>query len=179
MGAVAKFFHVMALLAKAESTYGTGVALSAATDAIKMFNKDRKGAPLRYAYLYDGANGPTIGALGQRKRIAPSGLSLRGPLPFQFKGPGVAYSASVVSSLHTLLKAAGYTATLDSTAAAEKYTYAPTASDQMGTSLSAELYARGQKASAVGVIGSIKCDAPDLSPPTWMFDFNGIGTLPD
>lgn len=177
--APAKLLHILGLLWKEEATYGTAIALTAGTDGAQLYYKDRNvGAPLQYAYLYDGNIGPSIGALGNLKRIGPSGLSLKGPLPFLMRTSGAAYSAAVVPSLHRPLKASGFDATVDITGGAEKWTYSPTAGGSTFTSLTANLYTRGEKLIAIGVVGSIKLDAPDLAPPVWSFDFNGIGTLP-
>lgn len=179
MPAIAKFIHVIAVELKEETVYGTSVApLSSATDGVQLFLKQRTGVLVKFPYAFNGDLGPTIGSLGRRKQIAPSALALTVDLPHIFRGAGAAYSASIVPSPHRLLKACGYTATVDVTGGAEKWTYAPTSSATQGTSLTGEFYARGQKAIGAGLIGNLKLDASDLSPPLFTASLSGIGTLP-
>jgi hypothetical protein len=177
---LAKILHIMGLLAKEETTYGTPVALAGATDGIQLQYSDRYvGAPMEFDYAADGELGPSVSALGTVIGVPPSGYSIRGPLPFRMRPGGAAYSASVLPSGHRMLKAAGLTATLDATGGSEKYTYAPTAPGVTFTSLSAEMYTRGEKVPVAGMIGSLKFDAPDTKPAIWTLDnASGIATLP-
>jgi hypothetical protein len=176
--AAAKVLHVLQCQAKVEATQNTAIALTPAQDGLQLYYKDKKGAKLSYKYLYDGDMGPNVGSLGRAKRVTPSGIEITGGLPFVFRGSGAAYSASVVPSFHTWLKASGYTAVVDITGGAEKWTYTPTVAGSTVSTLTMELYERGMKYAAAGVMGSVKVDAPDLAPPIWMFDVHGIGTLP-
>lgn len=179
MAAPAKLLHVIGLLMKEESSYGTAVALATTADGIQLQFKDRfVGAPLQIGYAFDGNLGPSVSNLGQVAQVAPSGRSVQGDLPVRSRPGGAAYSASVLPSLHRLLKAAGFDATLTTTAGSEKYTYTPTAPGATFSSLCAELYGRGEKWAVAGIVGNIKFDAPDPAPPIWMFGLNGLLTLP-
>lgn len=175
MPAPSKLIHVIGLLAKPESVYGTPVALDEDEDGQLMAMDSRDyGAPLTIAYTDDGDLGPAVGELGRIRRVGPIGRSATIPIPMHFRGAGAAYSASAVPSVHSLLKACGFDATLDDTEAAEKYTYAPTAAGSVGTSLTMECYARGEKYPLAGVIGNFSIEAPNGKPPKWMFDFSGL-----
>jgi hypothetical protein len=175
MPAPAKVLHVLGLMAKEEATYGTPVALAGATDGVQLQYPDRNiGAPLRISYDFDGDLGPSVASLATIKRVAQSGRSVAGPLPTRARPGGAAYSASVVPSVHRLLKAAGYDATLDATGGAEKYTYAPTAPGPAFTSLTSELYTRGEKWPVTGLISDLKIDFANPAPPIWTFDIMSI-----
>jgi hypothetical protein len=181
MPAPGKLVHTIAVLLKEESTYGTPVALAAATDAFQMFYDGRDfGAPLNIAYAEDGDLGVPVGELGRLKRVTPSGRSATLQLPSLFRGGGAAYSASVLPSIHRLMKAMGFDATLDATGGAEKYTYAATAAGGVGTSLTMEAYARQipggnvEKFPLTGAIGTFAIEAQNAKPPRWMFDLSSL-----
>ncbi|HEY9229344.1 MAG TPA: hypothetical protein VIP11_22035 [Gemmatimonadaceae bacterium] len=177
MPAVEKVVQILGLLAKPEAVYGTPVALSAATDGLQMQFADRNvGAPLEFDYAFDGNLGPSVSNLGNVAGVAPSGLSLRGSLPFRCRTGGAAYSASVTPSLHNVFKASGFDAAVVTTVSAEKWTYSPTAAGVTFTSLCAEMYARGEKWAVAGIIGNLKMDAPDTKPGIWTFDLVGLPT---
>lgn len=175
MAAPAKLLHVLGLLLKEEATYGVGVSLAAATDGVQLQYKDRTtGAPMTFDYAFDGDIGPSVSNLGQVANVAPSGLSITGDLPTRARPAGVAYSASVVPSIHRPLKASGFDATVTTTASAEKWVYTPTAPGPVFTSLSGSLYSRGELMPAIGLLCSLKIDFSDPSPPIWTFGTKGI-----
>lgn len=175
MPAPTKLVHVVGILAKPESVYATPVSLSNSADGQLMAMDSRDyGSPLTIAYAEDGDIGPAVGELGRIRRVKPSGRSATIPVPMHFRGGGAAYSASVLPSVHTLLKACGFDSTLDATGGSEKYTYTPTAAGGVGTSLTLECYSRGEKYPLAGVIGNFSIEAPNAKPPKWMFDFSGI-----
>lgn len=175
MPAPAKLLHVLGLLAKEESTYGTAVSLTTTADGVQLQYKDRNvAAPMMLDYAFDGALGPSVGNLGQVQRVAPSGLSVSGDLPTRARPGGAAYSASVVPSIHRLLKACGYDATVTTTASAEKWVYTPTAPGASYTSLCSSLYTRGELWTAAGLLGSLKMDFSDPAPPIFSFGLKGI-----
>lgn len=180
MAAPAKLLHVIGLLLKEETNYGTAVSLTTTADGVQMQFTDKfVGAPLTIAYADDGDLGPSVSNLGKVAPVAMSGRSISGPLPFRSRPGGAAYSASVKPSLHMLLKAAGFDAALVTTASSESYTYTPTAPGSTFTSLCGSLYARGELWSLIGAIGNIKFDAPNTKPPIWTFDLSGlVSSLP-
>lgn len=151
---VAKNRNQWALLAKLEGSYGGGGVLAAASDGILVTEPPM----VDLDYAHDGTrNGSWPG--GNAKRVAKSGRYGTLPVATEFTGAGSAYSASAVPNIHALLRALGYSATLDATAAAEKYTYAP------GTpgSLVLDAYAAGEKRTLKGVYGqslAIAADGP-------------------
>lgn len=178
-GTPAKLLHVLALLAKEETTYGSAIALTTTADGVQLQYKDRhQGAPMTFKYAYDGALGPSVGALGQVKRVSPSGYSIEGDLPTQCRPGGAAYSAVVVPSIHRLLKAAGFDATVNTTASSESWTYTPTQSTTTFTSLSLGLYTRGELWAIAGGIMGCKFDFANPAPPIFTFPTRGIATLP-
>lgn len=175
-----KLLQVMGLLLKEETTYADGTTtLSNTTDGLQLQYPSRyQGAPMEFDYANDGDLGPSVSALGQTARVGPTGFSIRGPLPFRFRGGGVAYSASVVPSFHRALKVSGFTATLDSTAGTEKWTYTPTPAGTGYASAASEMYTRGEKWPVIGLLGNVKLDAPDTKPAIWTLDAMGIASLP-
>lgn len=179
MAAPAKLLHVIGLLCKEESTYGTAVSLTTTADGVQLQYKDRnQGAPMEHDYAFDGGLGPSVSNLGQVARVASSGFSVKGDLPTRARPGGTAYSASIFPSIHRLLKAAGFDAALTTSVGSEKWLYTPTAPGNGYTSLTMGLYTRGELWSAAGVIGNLKFDATDPAPPIFTFNAMGIATLP-
>lgn len=171
----AKLLHVIGLLAKEESTYGTPVSLTTTADGVQMQYKDHKvAAPMSIDYSFDGDIGPSISNLGQQPRVSPAGRSVKGDLLFRSRPGGAAYSASVVPSLHRIFKASGFDAAVTTGAGVEKWTYTPSAPGVIGTSLTLGLYTRGELWSVAGAVGSLKFDAPDPAPPVWTWGAMGI-----
>lgn len=130
-----------ALLLKAEGAYNAGATVAAATDAILL----KEPVVAMPKFLNDGSRGSNPGNAGKRKPVKPSGRYTEFEAKIEARGAGVAYSASVKpNDHHVLLMAAGHSATVDVTAGAQKWTYAPVSSAY--TSLAGEGYARGEKA---------------------------------
>ncbi len=173
--APAKLLHVIGLLAKEESTYGTAVSLTTTADGVQLQYKDRnQAAPVTIDYSFDGDLGPSVSALGQQLQVSPAGRSVKGDLPTRARPGGAAYSASVQPSIHRLLKASGFDATLTTSVGSEKWTYTPSLPGIIGTSLTLGLYTRGELWSIAGAVGSMKFDAPDPAPPIWTWGMMGI-----
>jgi len=169
MPAPAKLSQILALLGKEESTYGSAVALSTTADGIQLQfdNRDYPWATLNYAY--DGDLGPSVGNLGTVLRAGKAGRSITYEAPTRAKGGGAAYTASVLPSVHRLLKAAGFDAALTTTTGSEKYVYTPSAPGTTYTSLTLNAYARGELLAAVGAIADLNIDFPNGGPPLWRF----------
>lgn len=175
MPAPAKLLHVLGLLAKEESTYGTAIALATTSDGVQLQYSDNFiAAPFTIDYAFDGDLGPAVATLGNIKRVAPSGRSIKGDLPTRARPAGAAYSASVVPSIHKLLKSAGFDAAATTTTSSEKWTYTPTAPGATFTSLTEELYTRGEKWPVVGVVSDLKIEFANPAPPIWTFMQQGI-----
>lgn len=179
MAAPAKTVEVGGLLLKVETTYGTYTAPSASTDGVLLALRDRfgLGAPARLNYAGTGEAGLNPGNIGPKKRQAMSGRSLTMPTPHEFKGAGAAYSASVVPSCHTLLRAAGFSAAVTTTASAERWDYTP---HVPGTydSVSGLLYARRESWTFSGGLFNWGFQADGPVAPLHTFDLSAIGALP-
>lgn len=179
MPAPAKTVEVGGLLLKVETTYGVDAVPVAGSDGVQMHLTDRfaLGAPARLAYRGDGSAGLNPGNIGPRRRQAKSGRSLTMPIPHQFKGPGVAYSASVFPSFHTLLRGAGFSAAVTTTSGSEKWTYTPNVPGTFD-GLSGIAYARRESWSFVGGLLNWNFSADGPVAPTHTFDLQAIGALP-
>lgn len=175
MPAPAKLLHVLGLLAKEEATYATAVSLTTTADGVQLqYSDNYVGAPFTIDYAFDGDLGPAVATLGTIKRVAPSGRSIKGDLPVRARPGGAAYSATVVPSVHRFLKSAGFDATVTTTTSAEKWVYTPTAPAAAMTSLTEELYTRGEKWPVVGIMSDLKIDFANPAPPIWTFSQQGI-----
>jgi len=174
MPAPAKLTQIAGLLGKEETTYGTAVSLTTTADGIQMQFDNRDLPWVTLNYVFDGDLGPSVGNLGTVLRAAKAGQSASFEVPTRAKAAGTAYSASVVPSIHRLLKAAGFDAAVTTTASSEKWTYTPTAPGTTYTSLTAELYGRGEKVPLTGVIADWSFDAPNAGPPTHRFPMQGL-----
>jgi hypothetical protein len=166
-----------ALLIKAESSYGAGGSVSAATDGILVCQ------PIQPTinYLHTGERRTPPGMAGYMRRVTPAAAELAFSFQHEAKGAAAAYSASVFPSLHRALLAAGFDGAVTLTGGSEKWDYTPTPVTGTPTSLLAELYANGEKYPATGVLLNLESiDFSDLGPPLWTFSARGIkGTFAD
>ena len=171
MGYPAKLLNTKALLAKLEATYGTAIAVTSTADGQLLALGDRTQAIVTPNWVYDGAVGPAPGNLGMLKRVAAVGRSATITVPMRAKGAAATYAATVLPNIHTMLKICG----MDSTLNSGTYTYTPTPDSITYSSATMEAYARGQKWTSRGVIGSFSIDAPNAGAiPLWTFDCRGI-----
>jgi hypothetical protein len=174
-GSPAKLLHVLGLLAKIESTYGTFVAPSTTSDGVQLQYKDRVvAAPASIDYAFNGDLGPSVSALGQVANVAASGRAFKADFPMRSRPAGVAYATATIPSIHNLLKIAGFDATVTTSIGSEKWTYTPTAPGNGYASASMGLYCKGELWNAAGVIANLKFDAPDPAPPIWTASCMGI-----
>lgn len=170
----AKTMNIKAVLAKLEASYGAGATLSTTTDGHLLSLSDRNAAIGTLAYAYDGALGSNAANQVGLPRVAPSGRSVQAGLPFRVKPGGAAYSASVMPSINTWLRAAGFGSTLVTTSGSESYTYAPQTDADGFASLGLELYQRGEKWTVKGGLCNWSYQAGDLGVPLHTFDVQGI-----
>lgn len=179
MAAPAKTVEVGGLLLKVESVYGTYTAPSTSTDGVLLSLRDRfaLGAPATLNYAGTGDSGLNPGNIGPKKRQAMSGRSLTMPTPHEFKGSGAAYSASVVPSCHALLRAAGFSAAVTTTASNEKWDYTPHVPGTFD-SVSGLLYARRESWTFSGGLFNWSFQADGPVAPLHNFDLSAIGILP-
>ncbi|MCC7132480.1 MAG: hypothetical protein IT352_07545 [Gemmatimonadales bacterium] len=165
--------QILGLLGKEETTYGSAVALATTADGIQLQFENRDYPAITMDDAYDGDLGPSVGNLGNVLRAAKSGRSWTYDAPTRAKGGNAAYSASVLPSIHRLLKASGFDAALTTTTGSEKYDYTPTAPGTTYTSLTTNLYAHGVLYAGVGVLADWSWEAPNNGPPTHRFKLNG------
>ncbi len=173
-------FHgnILGHLCKEESTYGTAIAVSGATDGVQPYFTDRNGIPVTLNYLFDGTIGPAPGNDGMLRRAPPFGGAVQYDLPFYFKGAGAAYSASVFPLLHKMWKACGLDAAGSFVGGSEKWTYTPTPVGTIPTSLTQELYTEELKVPLTGALGSWKFSGDTSGPLKHTFSLMGIkGTV--
>lgn len=152
------------VLAKTEAPYGTFANPAAATDGIIVVARP----DVEMDWAFDGARAhPTL------KRVSKSGRFHKLALVQEPAGPGSAYAAANLPNINTLMRMAGFDVTVDTTAGAEKATYAPTApGSYVGGSL--EVYNRGQKYQVAGAYAQLKIELEAGGVPKFTFDAQGI-----
>lgn len=176
--------NVYDMQAKVETTYGVDSAPSPATDGVYL-QYDAEDVPeiIAEEIEYRGELGPNSVGLGPNRRVAFSGRGASFPAGMYFRGGGAAYSASVVppNGFHAFMKAAGFTATVDTTAASEKWTYAVTADSTTPTSLTCYGWCAQslgastlERVKALGVLASLDIAGNDQKPPKFTFNAKGI-----
>jgi hypothetical protein len=140
MPELAKSPRILGLLGKVEASYNAGATLVAGTDGIQMADTPA----MTLAYGYDGSRPAPPGTMGSQRRAAPNGRTASVPFKAEVKGAGAAYSASVLPSIHTLLRICGFDDTLTTTAGVEKHAYTPTPGPTGYGSGAFSAYARGE-----------------------------------
>lgn len=163
-----------AFMGKIETTYGTPIALSAAADGILL--DDFADVDVS-EFLNDGVRANAPGGT-PRRRVKPSGRIGKINAVAKAYGGGAAYSATVVPSIHTLLRVCGLEAAVTLTGGSEKWTYTPEIGPTGLDSGTFEYYEGGQKYPIAGAYSSfgVGVDGPDV--PAWDFDLLGLGTTP-
>jgi hypothetical protein len=161
---------IYGLLAKKETTYGTFVAPSVATDGVPVAEFPE----VTPGYGIDGARGPAPGTSGQLRRTAPQAPIVTGtPFKIESRGAGAAYSGAVVPPEHAILQACGLDAVGSFTGGAEKYTYTRTPGPGGYSSVSLELYTEGEKIPVNGVYGDLVYEVENGRPALWTIDWKG------
>lgn len=161
------------VLGKLEGSYNEGIATTAPAAASDgLLPEEEFVATLES--IHSGEREADAGAGGRYKRAPASGRVGTFTLPVVARGAGSAYSATVVPpELHTLLRVAGHSATLDATTGAEKYTYAP--DRDAADSAAFELYGRGQKWPLTGVLATMGFEVEAGGFLRFSFDAQGVG----
>jgi hypothetical protein len=168
-GEAGKLIKVFGMRAKLETTYAQGVVL-APTDAILL----AENPIFKIGYAHDGTRALPPGTMGFQNRVAPSGRIAEGPLKFEPRGAGAAYSASVLPGVHTLLRAAGLDAVITTTLGLEKVAYTPTPGPQSFASVQLDLFSRGQQYSLNGVYGDMSFGAVGPTVPVLEIPIKGL-----
>lgn len=149
-----KLITIFGLLFKEEASYGAGGILAAATDGIQLAELPE----LNPEWANTGERVAPPGTLGYQRRVTPSGATVQFPLRIEPKGAGAAYSASVVPNIHRLLKACGFDAVLTASVGTEKWAYSFLPSQDAPISGVAELYGRGEKYPATGILLDLEAE---------------------
>lgn len=165
-----KLANLSALLVGTEATYGVAATLAATSHGTLLALSDRHQAIFTANYNHQGDLGPAPGNLGMLKRVAAVGRTASGTIPMRFRGAGTTYAATVLPSLHTMLKISGF----DSTLASGAYTYTPTADSLTYSSATMEMYQRGEKWTLIGALCSAGFDLGGAGVPIWQFETQGI-----
>ena len=169
--AAPKLLNTWGLTGKLETTYGT-LDAPADTDGQLVVEVPE----ITETPIHDGARvGRGAGSGGNIRRVAQSGFENAFEAIMEAHGGGVAYSASVLPSVHLMLLIAGFAGTLDATPGTEFYSYAPESGPSGFDSASFHNFVRGQQAVTRGAYVaemSIEADGPVV--PTWTFGVRGI-----
>jgi hypothetical protein len=164
----------LGLLVKKESTYGTPNVPSAVTDGVQLADvpNDEEG------YLYGGPRADQQAGLNKLQELPRNGryVDLSNIL-LEVKGSGAAYSASVKPNcnISALMQAGGFDETVVTTGGSESVAYTPTAVTGAMASLTAELYARGEKWPLAGMYTDHVFRMKDGGPA--FFEFSGRGLV--
>lgn len=135
------------LLALVEASYGAGGTLLPASHGVRVYEDPEA----TVEYDYDGRrNGKQPATAGMALNVPPSARFSNVPVAAEVHGGGAAYSASVVPSIHTLLRLCGMDAAL---VASTSYTYTPSHEANGYASGALEVYRRGQLYGLNGVYG--------------------------
>lgn len=165
-----KPFFAIGLLGKKEASYNAGGSLSAATDGLLLDEPVKIAA----SYAYDGGRPAPPAILGSQRRVSPAGRVVALSPKFSAKGPGIAYTASVLPNIHVPLQIAGFDAAVDVTGGAEKVTYTPTPITGTHSSMVASVYGRGQLYPVQGIFSDLTITADGPVVPTWEFAMQGL-----
>jgi hypothetical protein len=134
-----KTLTVYKLLAANETTYGTPVAVTDASNAIQVAER----MTIDTEYGSTGDRPPPPGTAGEQIGLAPQGAFYQPTIKIEDKGAGAAYSSSVFSrDSHVLLQACGFDATGSFSGGTEKYTYTPTPAGSAMKSFNYEAYGK-------------------------------------
>jgi len=158
------------LLAKVETTYNTDAAPAANTDAVLVENLN---------WSFEGARmherKPIRSSIGKLQQVF--GGTLRSvSFDVELKGPGAAYSASVVPEIGVLLRGCGMAETIDTTAGSETVTYQP--ASQNHDSLTLYYYQDGQLVILTGCRGNVQFSLEGGAPAKASFTFTGHSNAP-
>lgn len=168
---------VIGMLLKLEASYAAGGSVAAGSDGFLLAEP----AVPTLEYLHDGAHAAPPAITGFQRRVAPSGEQFSVPVKHEAKGPGAAYSASVLPTPHIPLRIAGFDAAVDTTGGAEKVTYTPTPGAVGFGSALAEFYARQQKWPGTAIYATLdRITAEGPVVPMWEFTLHGLpGAIAD
>lgn len=153
-----------------ESTYGTAIT---ATTAIQM-----AGLPdLTPGFAYDGERPQPPGSTGRSRTAPVSGKTGAMTVQVEGKGAGTTYTTAVfVPSIHNLLLASGFDASL----AGGAYTFSPSPLPTGYDSLSLDCFTRGEKFPLSGVYADMAIVFENAAPALFEFSVQGIlGTETD
>lgn len=142
------------LLAKIEATYGTDSVPVAGTDGVRITGP-RLWPTIRVANEWENLRDDTAtGTIFGARAAPPRGRAVTLEIPWEIKGPGVAYSASVKPEASPLLRASGHVEAGSFGAGVEKYDYTP--ANQLHESATIYAYGGGHLFKVVGCRGILR-----------------------
>lgn len=163
------------MVAVESGSYGSGLpALAIATDGFHVVEAPDPVPEYQHGGEIEGRSTTGYATLANTNA---SGLAYAANLVHLFRGAGVAYSASVFPTIHTLMRLLGMSASVTTTPGSERWRY-ENISDAFPSGV-AELYAAKEKYALKGLYAqSLEIAAPGPVVPRWTFGIRGIGTLP-
>jgi hypothetical protein len=162
----------VSLMVKKEVTYGTPIALTAATDGITLADIPTHDE----SYLFDGKRMGQQEGLNAMQDLPKNGrLMDLGNILCEAKGAGAAYSASNKTNVTPFLVASGMDETLTVTPGTEKQEFVPTGPATAMSSLTAELYDQGEKLPLAGMYFDHVLRLKNGGPALW--EINGRGMV--
>lgn len=177
MSALKKSMVVTGLTGRIEPSYATPAVIVPATDGILMALSDRHAGLATLDYLWPGDLGPAPGNRGNLPRRGARGRFLAVPIPTRPRGPGAAYSATVLPSEDVLQMSCGFARAIVTTPGAERVTYTPELPGTIApTSSTLEYFKRGEKWTSLGTLGTFEEVIDSGGPATRTWSMQGIGS---
>lgn len=182
MPAVARYNHIMALLAKEQTDPDVAEVLSGTTDACDLYLGDGDPPPPEtFSEVFNGAStsGRGAGALAPRRAMAPLGFYRTVPYQQRLRGSLVAYSASSFppNEIHRFLKACG----LDATYAASpspQWLYTPTPPNAANTMLTLGDFRQQSRYPMRNAVGTLRIESTEGGAALITFEMRGIALDP-
>jgi len=172
MGAANKLVTGLILFCKNETTYGAGMTLAGASDAIQL----AQDFPVfNIEYGFDGSRKGAQYSGGNLQRVGPSGATIKGKVKLEAKGSGSAYTATAqVPNIHPFLLAGGMSCSF----AGVTNVYKPVPLGTALESLAMECFDRGEKIPISGAVATWTLGATDSGPSYFEFDLSGLPGTP-
>jgi hypothetical protein len=154
-----------------EASYGAGASLSASSDGAQGVEPP----VMDISYVYEGERPTPPGTAGRQALASPTGEHCEGTITVEMKGRGAPYGpTNTPPNLHSLLQAAGFTATY----ASASWTYSPTPIGTAPASTALRVYTRQEMFSVSGAYCDLELATNDGAPMTAQFSYSGLPALP-
>lgn len=166
-----KLIKIYGARAKIEATYNAPSSPANADGILLAGNPD-----LKISYANDGVRAMPAGNTGTNLRVPPSGRVGETTLKFEVRGAAAAYSATVLPNIHAILRACGLDAAVTVTATLESVLYTATPGPTGYSSVSADLFSRGQQYAMTGIFGDLTLGAAGPVVPSLDVAIKGLVT---